>query len=295
MNVGYACINLTLGKKITTNRTMRKATFEQKGIAYASELALKNCQDLLKILEWNEEHGIKLFRVSSEIFPWASEYDLKDLPDFEEICEVLTKAGNFAKAHNHRLTSHPGPFNKLCSPKENVIKNTIRDLEIHGELFDLMGLGRTPYNSFCLHVGAAYNDKEATLKRFCENFELLPESVKTRLAVENDDKSSLYSTKELYEGVHKVIGVPVIHDFYHHTFNTGSLSQEEALSLAASTWGDITPVTHHSESRAVEQNDPKIKATAHSDYITYLPETYGIDVDIVVESKKKDLAILPFI
>ena len=90
MNLGYACINMNLStlpksKRVTTNRSMIKKTFQQKGIAYASELGLQNAQDLLKILQWNEEHGIKFFRMSSDIFPWSSEYNLKDLPDYEDI------------------------------------------------------------------------------------------------------------------------------------------------------------------------------------------------------------------
>ena len=81
--VGYACINLSLqAHKVTTNRGMIKKTFTEKGIAYASELALKNVQDLLTIVDWNLENGFGLFRISSDLFPWASEYRIAALPDF---------------------------------------------------------------------------------------------------------------------------------------------------------------------------------------------------------------------
>ena len=144
-NLGYACMNMTLSSRskktrVTTNRSMIRRTFDERGIQYASELALQNCIDLRKILEWNENIGIKFYRLSSNIFPWASEYNLSDLPHYARIAEVLADCGDFAARHGHRLTSHPGPFNKLTSPKEQVVLNTIRDLEIHGEVFDLLGL-----------------------------------------------------------------------------------------------------------------------------------------------------------
>ena len=88
MNLGYACINMTLGKKnpkITTNRSMIKKTFKDKGISYASDLSVKNCRDLLEIIKWNNENGINFFRLSSDLFPWASEYNLTELPNYEDV------------------------------------------------------------------------------------------------------------------------------------------------------------------------------------------------------------------
>ena len=150
MNLGYACINMNLStlpksKRVTTNRSMIKKTFQQKGIDYASELGLQNCQDLLTILQWNEANGIKFFRLSSDLFPWSSEYNLKDLPDYEDICYWLCEAGIFAEEHGHRITTHPGPFNVLGSPNPETVRKTIKELETHSEVFDLMGLPDTPY------------------------------------------------------------------------------------------------------------------------------------------------------
>ena len=199
-NYGYACINmgfstLPKSKRITTNRGMIKRTFTERGLPYASELALLNLKDLNKILVWNLENNIYFYRISSDIIPWASEYDITDLPHFEEIAYEAEKAGDFARQHNMRLTSHPGPFNKLASPKERVFELTRKDLTVHGDLFDLIGLERSPYAKLNIHVGAAYGNKPFALDNFCRNFERLPESVKTRLTVENDDKKSLYSTR----------------------------------------------------------------------------------------------------
>ena len=299
-NLGYACINMGFStrpktKRITTNRSMIRRTFDEKGIAYASELALQNVRDLNTILEWNLANNIYFYRLSSDLFPWASEYDMEELPDYGAILAACKRAGNFAKKHGIRLTSHPGPFNKLASPKERVFQLTYTDLKVHAEVFDMIGLPRTPYAKLNIHVGAAYGNKPVALDTFCKNFERLPESVRSRLTVENDDKPSLYSTKELYEGVYKRIGIPIVFDFHHHMLHPDGQTEQEALELALSTWpSNIIPVVHYAESRSVEYNNPKIKPQAHSDYIIDEIRTYDKELDIVVEAKAKELAILKY-
>lgn len=293
-HLGYACINMTLGKKgITTNRGMIKRTFLQKGIPYASELSIQNVRDLIEIIKWNEQNDIKFFRMSSNVFPWSSEYPLSSLPHYERIKNLLAGAGNLVDKYGHRITSHPGPFNVLVSPNENVVKNTITDLSIHGEVFDMMGLSRTPYNKLNIHCNGVYGDKQSAMDRFCKNFERLPESVQTRLTVENDDKASMYSVKDLMY-IHERIGIPIVFDYHHHKFCTGGLTEEEALKLAASTWGDIKPVVHYSESKSLHENNESIKPQAHSDYISETINTYGLDVDVMVEAKAKELTLLEY-
>ena len=295
--LGYACINMTLSSqkpKVYTGRSMIKRTFMAKGLPYASELGLDNCKDLLTIIKWNNENGFKFFRITSNLFPWSSEYKLSDLPDYDEIKSILSEVGQYVKDNNMRITSHPGPFNVLTSPHEHVVENCVNDLSIHGEVFDLIGLSRTPYNKINIHIGGAYGDKVSAMERFCKNFERLPESVKSRLTVENDDKATMYSVKDLYEGVYKVIGIPIVFDYHHHRFCTGDLSEQEALEMAISTWGDIKPVVHYSESRNIEQEDDKIRPQAHSDYVYDYIDTYGNEVDIMVEAKAKELAVLKY-
>ena len=298
MNIGYACINMTLGEqtpRITTNRSMVKKTFNQKGISYASELALQNSRDLFEIIKWNVKNGIKLFRISSDMLPWASEYNVEDMPDFQKISNILKGCGTYANENGVRLTSHPGPFNVLVSPNPKVVQNTIIDLELHGKLFDLMGLSLTPYNKINIHCNGVYGDKIAAMDRFCENFEKLSDSVKKRLTVENDDKASMYSVVDLMY-IHKKIGIPIVFDYHHHQFCTGDLSEQLALELASTTWPKgITPEVHYSESKALHEENSKLKPQAHSDYIKQLPNLYGNVVDIMVEAKAKELAILPFL
>lgn len=296
MELGYACINETLRPNgISTNRTMRKKTFLEKGINYAAELGLQNTTDLLPILEFNVKNKIQVFRMSSNFYPWVGEYELKKLPTYQRIKTLLAGCGHYAERNNIRITSHPGPFNVLVSPNKDVVKRTYTDLEVHGEIFDLMGLSKTPYNKINIHCNGVYGDKKSAMDRFCKNFEGLSESVKSRLTVENDDKPAMYSVKDLMY-IHERIGIPIVFDYHHHKFCTGGLSEKEALELAISTWPkDIKPIVHYSESKALHENNSKIKPQAHSDLINKLPNLYGNDVDIMVEAKGKELAILPFI
>ncbi len=304
MNIGYACINMQLSypqkyggkekgvKPITTGRGMIKRTFESKGVDYASELTLANCMDLDKIIDWNILNGYNFFRITSGLAPWKSEYEWDDLKDIFRIRTHLRSAGIKAKTHNLRITSHPGPFNVLTSPHPHVVDNCVNELTDHGKVFDMMGLSETPYNKINIHIGGAYGDKESAMERFCVNFERLPKSVQSRLTVENDDKANMYSVKDLYEGVYKRIGIPIVFDYHHHQFCTGDLSEQQALEMAISTWPEgITPATHYSESRRDEQKDETIRVQAHSDYVYDKIETYGNEIDVMVEAKHKELAV----
>lgn len=296
MRLGYACINMSLQQAggICTNRTMRQKTYNEKGLPYCSELALQNAKDLVNIIKWNNEMGIKLFRMSSQIFPWMSYYQLDELPDYEAICDYLYMAGDEASG-KQRLTFHPGHFNVLGSPNPTVVNKTIKELNQHSEIMNIMGLSRSHYNKINIHIGGAYGDKQATLDRWIHNFYKLNFSTQERLTVENDDKASMFSVKELYEGIYKKCGVPIVFDFYHHKFCTGGLTEQEALELALSTWPkDIVPLTHYSESRRKEHLDESIKAQAHSDLIYNKIPTYNNEFDCVVEAKHKELAIVNY-
>jgi UV DNA damage endonuclease len=302
MNLGYACINATLSevpksKRITTNRSMIKRTFKERGLEYASELALQNIKDLYKILEWNERHNIKFFRISSDLFPWMSEYRIADLPDYNDIAYHLDLVGEYATLNNHRLTFHPGPFNVLGSPNPKVVENTIKELNTHSEIFDLMGfIDPSPYNKINIHVGGTYGgDFQGTADRWCKNFYKLDKNCRLRLTLENDDKASMWSTKHLHDYVTSRTGIPIVFDYHHHRFCTGGQTEEEALKLAASTWPScIAPVVHLSESRALEQGDPKIRPQAHSDYILNPTSSYGQNYDMMLECKRKEQALLKY-
>ena len=306
--IGYACINMQLsypqqygGKEkgvqpITTGRSMIRRTFDTKGVDYASEITLKNCMDLDRIIDWNILNNYKFFRITSGLAPWKSEYEWTDLKDLKQIQIYLHSAGVKVDTHGVRITSHPGPFNVLTSPHEHVVENCIGDLTMHADVFDMMSLSHTPYNKINIHIGGAYGDKPKSMERFCKNFERLPHSVQSRLTVENDDKASMYSVKDLYHGVYKRIGIPIVFDYHHHRFCDGGLSEQEALELAISTWPkDIKPVVHYSESRSKERLDESIRPQAHSDYVYDYINTYDHDIDIMIEAKHKELAVAKYL
>lgn len=292
MNLGYACICETLKKDgITTNRSLKKATLDKKGLEYVSELALENVRDLETYLKWNHEHDILFFRMSSNIIPWGNKIDTNSLKDVDEIKEILQRCGTYAKQNDMRLTMHPGQYCILTSPHQHVIDNSIADLKMHSDMMNWMGLSETPYNKINIHMGAAYGDKLSAVKTWIKNFKLLPNEIKNRMTIENDDKAVMYSTKDLYNMVYSEVGIPIVFDFHHHKFCTGDQTEEEALKLAVSTWGDIKPAVHYSESKALNEG-LKVKLQAHSDYINGPINTYGLDVDVMIEAKAKELALL---
>ena len=296
MNLGYACINTGLSaNRIMTNRTMRRKTFDARGIDYVSELSLANIKDLKTIVQWNNEMGIKLFRLSSQIFPWSDEYNVEDLNDYQEISDLMLEIGRIATDSGQRLTMHPGPYNCLASPTQKVVDKTIRELNSHSKQFNMFGFKPSTYNKINIHVGGAYGDKKSTLTRFCNNFKLLNDDTKKRLVIENDDSPNEYSVSDLYWGIHKQIGIPITFDYFHHKFNTGDLTEEEALRVAAKTWPEgVTQCCHYSESRRKEKLDESIRAQAHSDLIYNKINTYGLKLDIVIEAKSKELAIFKY-
>jgi len=152
--------------RVTTNRTMIRKTFDERGINYAAQLAYQNICDLYTILVWNTANNIKFYRMSSDMIPWASEYGVRNLPNIEQVAAMLRKCGDYATSVGQRLTFHPGPFNKLTSSNPSVTSNTIRDRTIHADILDLMGLSNTHYNKINIHVGATYKDKPWLLLNF---------------------------------------------------------------------------------------------------------------------------------
>jgi UV DNA damage endonuclease len=264
-------------------------------LPYVSELALKNAQDVIKILKWNEAHNIKMFRLSSAIIPWGNSINIDELPDIVAITAALKEAGDYAAQHGHRITTHPGPYTVIASPNHTVVENAIKDLEMHAKVFDLIGLGKTPYNKINIHVNTTAGGKEAAMKRFCDAYWFLSESVRSRLVVENDDKPKQYTVEDLMF-VHRLIGIPVTFDYFHHSLNPGNLTEEQALKLAGTTWpAGITQAVHYSESKRLHENNQKENARAHSDHVNSLPNTYEIDIDMMLETKMKELTILKLI
>ncbi len=290
-NLGYACINMTLAEKenITVGRTCRKSTFLKKGTKHAGELFAINLKAVKRILEWNVDNKIFLYRMSSSMAPWCSEYNLEDLPNWQECKELLSKCGKFALNNNIRLSFHPGAFTVLAGHNQETVEKSINELETHGKIMDYMHQPRSHMAKINIHVGGSYGDKSAAALRWINNSKRLSNSVLSRLTLENDDRPNLYSTRDLYELFYSRTGIPIVFDYHHHLCHPGQDDEQTALHLAASTWSDSKQCTHYSETAQVD--NPKAMFRAHSKYVTGFINPHGLDIDVVIEAKGKELAV----
>ena len=296
-NIGYCCIpmgcNVGLKKKeqITVNRGMVRKTFDAKGLPYVSELVIENLKDTLKVLDYNLKNHIYIYRLSSDSFPWMSEYEFSDLPNFNVIQNLMTKIGDKIKSNGIRCSYHPGPFNVLASENPSVVEKTIKELNKHAELMDMMGLDQTTFYPINIHINTTQPTREEAAQRFVDRFPLLSESCKKRLTLENDDSPNQYSVKILHDLVHTKIGIPIVFDQHHFNYGPQDQSMEEALKLAHSTWSTRV-MTHMSSPKTLEDNSGK--QTAHADYIYEEIKTFGLDFDTEIEAKAKDLAVIKY-
>jgi UV DNA damage endonuclease len=159
---------------------MVRKTFDAKGLPYVSELIILNLKDTLKVLDWNLKNNIYIYRMSSDSFPWMSEYNFENLPNFKLISQLLKSVGDKVKSNQIRVSYHPGPFNVLASETTSVVTKTISELNKHAELMDLMGLDQTTFYPINIHINTTKPTREEAAKRFCEQFQNLSESCKKR-------------------------------------------------------------------------------------------------------------------
>ena len=288
-------MGVNAGKKkkefVTVNRGMVRRTFDAKGLPYVSELIIENLKDTLKLLEYNIKNKIYIYRMSSDSFPWMSEYEFSDLPKFPAIRTYMKLIGKKVKDHGIRVSYHPGPFNVLASENPSVVQKTISELNKHAELMDLMELDQTTFYPINIHINTTQPTRELAAERFCKEFENLSESCKKRLVVENDDGANQYSVKMLYDWIHQVIGIPITFDQHHYNYGPQDQTMEEALRLAHSTW-KTRVLTHMSSPKTLE--DASGKNIAHADYIYEEIKTFGLDFDTEIEAKAKDLAVFKY-
>jgi len=294
--MGYCCLCLSLEKeKVTTNRGMIKKTFLEKGLPYVSELAVKNTEDLIRIINFNGQKGIKMYRMSSDMFPWMSEYEISDLPDYEIIELNLKIAGDIARAMDQRLSFHPSPYCVIASENPSVVEKSIKELRQHAEIMDLMGLDQSYHYPINIHINTTKPSKEESAERFCKIYLDLPHNVKSRLVVEIDDKKSQFTSVDLMNLVHSKIDIPITFDYLHNICNPPpELSEYDSLLICASTWKGFTPLVHYSDSRKLFE-DSNSKEVAHSDWIHQKIETYGLELSIELEVKMKDLALIKYL
>jgi UV DNA damage endonuclease len=248
---------------------------------------INNAIGLFNIIKRVNQEGIKLFRVSSNLFPL---YDsvADSLRNCQTVKNILKETGKYAMQNNMRLTSHPDQFVVLSSNKQDVINTSFRLLDYHAWIFDQMELPITPYYAINIHGGAKGNSSI-----LIDSIKKLSPSTKNRLTLENDERS--YSVTDLYQ-VYQETGVPICWDSHHHTFNDANLSLDEGLALAKKTWGDVKPITHLSNTDPSLLNGSFTERRKHSDYVHYIPDCQlngnnNGEIDVEFEFKMKNLAI----
>jgi len=249
---------------------------------------VNNVKNLATMLPKIRKYGARLFRISSAMFPLADQVD-RELWDNDEVKKWLAVAGEYVLANDMRVTVHPGQFCVLSSDSDSVVEKAFVELGIHGWLFDSMGLDHSTKWAINIHGG-----KSDRSSRLIEQIKSLPDNVRKRLTLENDENS--YSVIDLLE-VHQATGVPVVFDSHHHTFNDGDLTMEEAFDASCQTWlNGVRPLQHISNTEPSLVNGSMLARRKHSDMIHYVPEPQLIalrndTVDVEVEAKQKNLAV----
>lgn len=301
LRLGYACLNMTIsqGSKspACVNRSCIADTFTKKGVDYVVGLAMSNLKNVLKVLKWNEEKGIRFYRLSSNMLPHCTNPNFikdgskyaYDLEQFRPICEQI---GQYARDMGHRLTYHPGQFDQVGTPNREVFEKTKTDLAMHADMLDMMGMG--PDSVMIVHGGGTYGDKPTTMKRWAKQFAELPENVRNRLVIENCEKC--YSPLDMLE-LSDLINRPVVFDTHHHTCYSNEVEKlpdpREFLPRIIETWRrvGVKPKFHISE------QDPTKRVGAHSQYVEVIPDYLlelikgGVNIDLMIEAKCKELAV----
>lgn len=291
MNLGLCCISLELQDRGYKFQTMTYARFSS--LAYKSAIdtlasrILNNFVVTGEIIKYCHSVGIKSYRMSSSIAPLLNHpkinLHLVDLPNFSEIYKEIEKIRNIIQNTGVRISAHPGEYISLTSTNNDTINNSIRDLELHGEIFDLLELPKnynSPLNIHCRQEGSPAEVSSG----FARNFEKLSDSVKLRLVVENNDNvGGTWHIANLIEHFYKTIRTPITYDCLHHDFCHGNIPHGDAFMMAYDTW-NVVPIFHYSE--GID------KTRKHADYAMGTPNDFGRPVYWDVELKAKDLAIL---
>lgn len=298
--MGFACVVLgRAGLKAHDARRWQNNPHLRVSIGYLHE-----------IFDYLNDVDIRMFRLSSGVAPYITH---PDLPQFwnqiEECRDELAALGEKARRYNLRLSTHPAQFTLLNALDDGIYAAALRDFDYHVTLLDALGLG--PEHKMVTHVGGVYGDKEASRDRFAARYELLPERVKARLVLENDETH--YALPDVL-ALHAQVGVPVVWDWLHHdTLNPADIPADEATRLVTATWpaGQTPKIHFSSQRREARQVARRNRATGvrtmveaapaigqHADDIEagefagYLASVRDLPFDIMLEAKHKDLALL---
>ena len=299
VQLGLCCMNTVLRQQkppVFSSRKMIIKSIQEKGIDALKEKIVQNLKDTLTLMDWNEQHGIKVFRLSSELFPHKSNPKVEDY-SFDFAIPYLKEIGRKSKQYGQRLTFHPGQYNVVGTPDEKTFLQTCEDLKYHADVLDLMELDQN--SVIVVHGGGVYGDKDKTIERWCRQFHRLPPNVQKRLVIENCEKC--FSIKDCLK-IAITINIPIVFDT-HHFACYQQLHPDESfhppefyIRHLLPYWirRNIKPKCHVSE-----QGSGRIGH--HSDYVEVLPpylldipSRYNTPIDIMIEAKAKEQAVLKY-
>ena len=281
MKIGYPCINHSIGKK--TVSTFRLSSYtEEKFIQCVNY----NLATLVEILKFNIANNLMFFRISSDMIPFAShpicKFDWK-----EHFKSDLIKIGQLINDHNIRISMHPDQFVLINSKSQEIVNNSIKELEYHTDLLDLMTLDYSA--KVQIHIGGVYGDKEKSKKQFISNYKtLLSANIKKRLVIENDDH--LYNLKDCIE-IHEYIGIPILFDVFHHICFDNNLPLHIALQISNNTWNHSKDGIMMIDYSNQELNQRKGKHSHTLDikqFEKFILSVSNLDFDIILEIKDKE-------
>jgi UV DNA damage endonuclease len=292
--LGLCCISLKLKEQGFGHQTMTFKRFNSLPREEALEILGDRIQNNLmvtnKTIQFCAENNY-VYRVSSDIFPLIT-YDeanvsLEDLPNHDAIQDEFDNIEQSISSTNVRVSAHPSEFNSLSSLNEKVVEKTIAELNFYSSFFDRIGLPADRRSPMNFHVHNNNGTREEIAHRFYNNFKKLDDNCQARVTIENDDKLNCWSVKELVDIFHPITRIPICFDYLHHKCHPNGLTEREAINMCWDTW-QTRPLFHYSESR--EGNNPR----AHADYPENTFDNYGLEFDIDLELKAKDLALAKY-
>lgn len=283
MRIGYPCLNTGIG--CTSARTFRLRSWSEE--RFLSTVA-ENLACLSRILTFNAEHDLLFFRVTSDLVPFAS-HPVNTL-DWQAIfAEEFAGIGAFVREQGMRISMHPDQFTLLTSPDEDVCERSVAELVYHAAVLDAMDLDAAA--KIQIHLGGVYGDKETAVGRFLDRYRTLPEEVRRRLVVENDDH--LYTETEC-RTVGRECGAPVLFDSFHHECNPSGLDTSEAVAACAATWKeqDGVPMVDYSSQEPGGRRGRHARTLDPAHFVAFLAAARPHDPDIMLEVRDKEQSAL---
>lgn len=283
MKIGYPCINLSIDCK--GDRTFRLKSYSEQRLV---ETVDNNLNCLMEMLRFNVAYNIGFFRITSDLVPFAS-HPVCQFDWQHYFQDKFQDAGDYIRTHDIRISMHPDQFTLINSPDEGIFERSLQELIYHTQVLDLVELNTNA--KIQLHVGGVYDDKTTSIRRFVDRFNKLPDLVKRRLVIENDDRS--YTLKDCLL-INSIIGIPILLDSFHHDVNSSGESLEEAVSLASSTWAqeDGILMVDYSYQQGNGRRGAHSETVNIDHFRQFLNTTKSYDFDIMLEIKDKERSTL---